>query len=69
MWTILSLLAYAQPTLATIFDFEVSAKKKLFQIPLRSPWMCQNSFFYFHFFHWFKLDLVKMAKFAFDELC
>ncbi len=26
-------------------------------------------FLNFHFFHWFKLDLVKMAKFACDELC
>ncbi len=34
--TILSLLAYAPPTLATIFDFELAPKKKLFQIPLRS---------------------------------
>jgi hypothetical protein len=33
--TILSLLAYVPPTLATIFDFEL-AQKKLFQIPLRS---------------------------------
>ncbi len=33
--TILSLLAYAPSTLATIFDFEL-AQKKLFQIPLRS---------------------------------
>ena len=31
-----SLLAYAPPTLATIFDFEFAQKKKLFQIPLRS---------------------------------
>ncbi len=34
--TILSLLAYAPPTLATIFYFELELKKKLFQIPLRS---------------------------------
>ena len=26
-------------------------------------------FLNFHFFHWFKLDLVKMAKLACDELC
>ncbi len=32
--------------------------------------MCQNSFFLnFHFFHRFKLDLVKMAKLACDQLC
>ncbi len=32
--------------------------------------MCQNSFFFnFPFFHWFKLDLVKMAKLACDLLC
>jgi hypothetical protein len=36
MRTILSLLAYAPPTLATIFDFELELKKKLFQFPLRS---------------------------------
>ncbi len=49
--TILSLLAYAPSTLATIFDFELEQKNKLFQIPLRSTWMCQNSFFLnFHFF-------------------
>jgi hypothetical protein len=34
--TILSLLAYAPSTLATIFDFELEQKIKLFQIPLRS---------------------------------
>ncbi len=34
--TILSLLAYAPPTLATFFDFELGKKKKLFHIPLRS---------------------------------
>ncbi len=31
--------------------------------------MCQNSFFEFSRFHWFKLDLVKMAKLVCDLLC
>ena len=31
--------------------------------------MCQIAFMNFHFFHWFKLDLVKMAKLACDLLC
>jgi hypothetical protein len=34
--TILPLLAYAPSKLATIFDFELAQKKKLFQIPLKS---------------------------------
>ncbi len=56
---ILSKIAYAQCTLATIFDFELS-QKKLFQIRLRSTWMCQNNFFViFNSFHWLKIDLVK----------
>ncbi len=66
--TILSLLAYAPSTLATIFDFEL-AQKKLFQIPLRSTECVKIAFLNFHFFHWFKLDLVKMAKLACDQLC
>ena len=51
--TILSVLAYAPPTLATIFDFELVPKKVVSDPP---------EVFEFHFFHWFKLDLVKMAK-------
>jgi hypothetical protein len=35
IWVFLSLLAYAQCTLATIFDFEIAKKKRLFQNPLR----------------------------------
>ena len=31
--TILSLLAYAPPTLATIFDFELAQKKSCFRSP------------------------------------
>ncbi len=31
--TILSLLAYAPPTLATIFDFELEKKKSCFRFP------------------------------------
>jgi len=55
--TIFSLLAYAPSTLATIFDFELAQKKVVSDPPE------------VHFFHWFKLDLVKMAKLACDELC
>ncbi len=43
--TILSLLGYAECTLATIFHLELAPKKRLFQIPLRSTGRCQNSFF------------------------
>ncbi len=31
--------------------------------------MCQNIFFIFNFFHWLKLDLVKLEKLARDQLC
>ncbi len=67
--TILSLLAYAPPTLATIFDFELELKKSCFRFP-RGPLECVKiAFLNLKFFHWFKLDLVKMAKLAYDELC
>jgi hypothetical protein len=59
--TILSLLAYVPSTLATIFDFELAQKKVVSDSPEIhlnvSKWLFLN----FHFFHWFKLDLVKMA--------
>jgi hypothetical protein len=58
--TILSLLAYAPSTLATIFDFQLAQKKVVSDSP---------EVLIFHFFHWFKLDLVKMAKLACDQLC
>ncbi len=58
------------PSMATIFDFELEQKKKLFQIPLRSTLnVSKQLFLNFHFFHWFKLDLVKIAKLACDLLC
>jgi hypothetical protein len=31
--------------------------------------MLQIVFFYLNFFHWLKLDLVKLAKLACDQLC
>ena len=34
--TILSLLAYAPSTLATIFDFELAQNKSCFRFPMRS---------------------------------
>ncbi len=65
----LSLLAFGQCTLATNLTLSYH-KKKLFQIHLRSTWMCQNSFFLIlDFFHWLQLDLVKLAKLACDQLC
>ncbi len=66
--TILSLLAYVPSTLATIFDFELAQNKVVSDSP-EVHWMCQNSFFEFSLFYWFKLDLVKMAKLACDQLC
>ncbi len=69
--TILSLLVYAPSTLATIFYFEL-APKKLFQIPLGGPLECVKiAFFEFSLFSlvYSKLDLVKMAKLACDQLC
>ncbi len=67
--TILSLLAYAQRTLATIFHFELAPKKVVsdsFGVHLK---VTKQLFLIFHFFHWLKLDLVKMAKLACDHLC
>jgi hypothetical protein len=55
--TILSLLAYAQCTLATIFDFELAPKKVVpdsFEVHLK---LSKYLFLIFPFFHWFKLDL------------
>jgi hypothetical protein len=53
-------------TLATIFYFELS-QAQLFQIRLRATWMCQNGiFWFFNFFHWLKLDLIKFAKLVSD---
>jgi hypothetical protein len=67
--TILSLLAYAPSTQATIFDFELEQKKSFFMFP-SGPLECVKiAFLEFSFFHWFKLDLVKMAKLACDLLC
>ena len=55
--------------LATIFDFELAQKKVFSDSPEVllnvSKWLFLN----FHFFHWFKLDLVKMANLACDLLC
>ncbi len=56
---ILSLLAYAQCTLATIFDFELS-QKKLFQVRLRSALECVKIVF-LNFFNWLKLDFGKIS--------
>ncbi len=62
--SLLALLAYAQCTLQQRFFTLSQHQKKLFQIPLRSIYRCQNSFF-----HCLKLDLIKMAKLACDQLC
>ncbi len=67
--TILSLLAYAQCTLATIFHFDLTPKKSCFRF-LWGPLECVKiAFSNFSLFHWLKLDLVKMAKLACDQLC
>ncbi len=68
--TILSLLAYAQCTLATIFDFELAPKKKSCFRFLCGPLEgVKIAFSDFHFLHWLKLDLGKLAKLACDQLC
>jgi hypothetical protein len=67
--TNLSLLAYAPPTLATIFDFELEQKKIVSDFPEVHLNVSKQLFLNFHFFLWFKLDLVKMAKLACDLLC
>jgi hypothetical protein len=66
---ILSLLAYAPCTLATIFYFELAQEKVVsgsFEVNLD---VSKKLFLIFHCFHWLKLDLVKMAKLACDQLC
>jgi hypothetical protein len=56
--TILSLLAYAPPTLATIFDFEL-AQKKVVSDPPEVRLNVSNSFFWiFTFFS--GLNLIKL---------
>ncbi len=67
--TILSLLAYAPPTLATIFDFELAQKKVVSDPPEVNLNVSKQLLLNFHFFQWFKLDLIKTAKLACDELC
>jgi hypothetical protein len=67
--TILSLLAYVQCTLATFFHFELAPKKVVsdsFEVHLK---VSKYLFLIFHFFHRLKLDFVKMAKLACDQLC
>ncbi len=69
MWAVLSLLAYAPSTLATIFDFELEPKKVVSGSPEVHLNVSKQLFLNVHFFRWFKLDLVKMAKLACDLLC
>ncbi len=67
--TILSLQAYAQCTLAMTFHFELAPKKVVsdsLEVHLK---VSKQLFLIFHFFHWLKLDLVKMPKLACDQLC